>query len=127
MVRATNAIMYVVDDDESVRRALKRLLRSAGLEVVTFASARDFLDSDYRRENVCLIVDIQMPGLSGLDLKRELLKAGSAIPVIFITAFDNAKVRKQARQLQAAGYFRKPVDDRALLDAVDWALGDSAD
>jgi FixJ family two-component response regulator len=106
---------------------MKRLLRSAGLEVVTFASARDFLDSDYRRENVCLIVDIQMPDLSGLDLKRELLKAGSTIPVIFITAFDSAAVRQQARQVQAAGYFRKPVDDRALLDAIDWALSDSVE
>ncbi len=124
MVRVANAIMYIVDDDESVRRALRRLLRSAGLEATTFASAREFLDSDYRTENACLILDIQMPGLSGLDLQRELQAAGSTLPVIFITAFDSAETREEARSLGAAGYFQKPVDDQALLDAIQWVLSE---
>jgi FixJ family two-component response regulator len=118
----TPALIYVVDDNESVRRGLRRLLQSAKLQVQTYASAMEFLNSDYREENACLIADVRMPGLSGLDLQRELLAKGSTIPVIFITAFDTPETREQARALGAAGYFRKPVDDQALLDAIQWAL-----
>jgi FixJ family two-component response regulator len=118
----TPSLVYVVDDDESVRRALRRLLHSWGLRATTFASATEFLDSGPCEEDACLIADIRMPGLGGLDLQRELLAKGSTIPVIFITAFDTAETRKQARALGAAGYFRKPVDDQALLDAIRWAL-----
>jgi FixJ family two-component response regulator len=119
---STTSLVYVVDDDESVRRALRRLLHSWGLRARTFASATEFLDSGSREEDACLIADIRMPGLGGLDLHRELLAKGSTIPVIFITAFDTAETREQAKALGAAGYFRKPVDDQALLDAIRWAL-----
>jgi FixJ family two-component response regulator len=119
---STSSLVYVVDDDESVRRALQRLLHSAGLRARTFPSATEFLDSGSREEDACLIADIRMPGLGGLDLQRELLAEGSTIPVIFITAFDTQETRKRARALGAVGYFRKPVDDQALLDAIRWAL-----
>jgi FixJ family two-component response regulator len=119
---STTSLVYVVDDDESVRRALRRLLYSWGLRARTFASAAEFLDSGSREEDACLIADIRMPGLGGLDLQRELRAKGSTIPVIFITAFDTAETRERARALGAAGYFRKPVDDQALLDAIRWAL-----
>jgi FixJ family two-component response regulator len=118
----TTSLVYLVDDDESVRRALRRLLHSAGLQAKTFASATEFLDSGSREENACLIADIRMPGLGGLDLQRELLAKGSTIPVIFITAFDTPETRERARALGATGYFRKPVDDQAILDAIRWAL-----
>jgi FixJ family two-component response regulator len=119
---STSSLVYVVDDDESVRRALQRLLHSAGLRARTFPSATEFLDSGSREEDACLIADIRMPGLGGLDLQRELLAEGSTIPVIFITAFDTQETRERARALGAVGYFRKPVDDQALLDAIRWAL-----
>jgi len=123
MTDSTKAIIYIIDDDESVRRALKRLIRSANLDVEVFGSAQEFLNSSYRRQNVCLIVDIQMPGVNGLEMQRKLLAAGNDMPVIFVTAFDSKETRDEARKLGAASYFRKPVDDQALLDTIEWALG----
>jgi len=116
------AIVYIVDDDDEVLRAIKRLLRSAGLKAQTFASGDDFLKSKFRDQNACMIADIRMPGMSGLELYQELLGKGFKLPVIFITGFDDAKARSQAKSFGAIGYFRKPVDDQALLDAIRLAL-----
>ena len=122
MGEETKPIIYIVDDDESVRRAMKRLISSMGINVQTFASGREFLDSGYREHNACLIVDIKMPGMSGMELQKKLVAKGSKLPVIFITAFDTDKIRAEAKEIGAAGYFRKPVDDQALLDSIQWAL-----
>ena len=115
-------IIYMVDDDESVRRAMKRLISSMGLDVQTFPSGREFLDSDYRDQNACLVVDVKMPDMSGMELQKKLVAKGSKLPVIFVTAFDTNEIRGEAKKAGAAGYFRKPVDDQALLDSIQWVL-----
>ena len=97
--------VYVVDDDESVRRALGRLLKSAGIEAHVFASAEEFLQSDFHAKDACLVTDLRMPGMSGLDLQQELRKRHIDIPVVFVTAFDSDEARTQARLAGAAGYF----------------------
>ncbi len=114
-------MIYVVDDDASICKAMTRLMKSAGLSVQTFTSAEAFLNSVQPTESDCLLVDVQMPGMSGLELQRQLVRSGIRVPVIFITAFDDDQVRQQARQGGAAGYFRKPFDDQALLDAIKFA------
>ena len=113
---------YVIDDDESVRKAFERLLRSANLEVETFASVEEFFNGEPQGENTCIVVDIRMPGLTGFDLQRELGSRGIGMPVIVISASDDAQTRENARKLGAAAFFRKPIDDQALLDAILWAI-----
>ena len=115
-------MIYIVDDDESVRRAMKRLIRSAGMEVHTFTSAQEFLDFECINQNACMIVDIKLQGMSGLELQSELRAKGYDLPVIFITGFDSPETRQEAKKAGAAGYFRKPIDDHALLDSIKWAL-----
>jgi len=114
--------IYIVDDDASVRRAMERLIRSAGMEVQAFASAQEFLDFEYSNQNACMIVDIKLQGMSGLELQKELRTRGSDLPIIFITGFDSPEIREQAKKAGAAGYFRKPLDGQALLDTIQWAL-----
>jgi FixJ family two-component response regulator len=116
---------YVIDDDESVRRAFERLLRSANLEVETFASVEEFFNGERQGGQACIVVDIRMPGLTGFDLQRELESRGIGMPVIVISASDDAQTREQARRLGAAAFFRKPIDDQALLDAVWWAISEA--
>jgi len=111
----------VIDDDESVRKALKRLFRSADLDVETFSSAEEFLSSSREGQNACILIDIRMPGLTGFDLQKRLLSQGVQIPVIVISASDDVQTREHARELGAVNFFRKPVDDQALLDAIWWA------
>ncbi len=115
-------MIYVVDDDESVRKAFKRLLRSVNFEVEAFASAEEFLKSQKPSKNSCIIIDIRMPGLTGFDLQQKLIAQGSRIPLIVISASDDAQVREQAREMGAVAFFRKPIDDQALLDAITWAI-----
>ena len=115
-------LIYVVDDDASVRQALEMLLISASMEVLAFKSAEDFLEYELRKEKACLITDIKMKGLGGLELQQQLAERGIQIPIIFLTAFDSNVIRQQAKQAGAVGYFRKPVDDQALLDTIQWAL-----
>ena len=115
-------LVYVVDDDASVRDALRMLFVSADMEVKTFKSAEDFLECQVSKRNACLISDIKLKGLSGLELQQQLAERGTKIPVIFLTASDSNEDRQQAKQAGAAGYFRKPVDDQALLDAIYWTL-----
>ncbi len=114
-------MIYVVDDDESVRKAFKRLLRSVNIDVETFSSAEEFLKSQKPDKNSCIIIDIRMPGLTGFDLQRKLNDQGIGIPVIVISASDDVRIREQARELGAVAFFRKPIDDQALLDAISWA------
>ena len=117
----TRSMVYVIDDDESVRKALKRLLRSADLDAETFSSAEEFLSDSREGQNACILIDIRMPGLTGFDLQKRLLSQGVRIPVIVISASDDVQTREHARELEAVNFFRKPVDDQALLDAIWWA------
>ena len=112
----------VVDDDEAVRAALSNLLASLDLGVATFASAEEFLASPACRESACLITDVQMPGMSGLDLQRHLASEGNRIPVILITAFPQDRLRQQAEAEGAFGFFAKPFDGRLMIDCIERAL-----
>ena len=116
------AVVYVIDDDESVRRAFSRLLRSVGFDVETFSSAEEFLGNPMQTHNACILMDIRMPGLTGFELQKRLVSQGIEIPVIVISASDDVQAREQARELGAVGFFRKPVDDQALLDSIWWAI-----
>jgi FixJ family two-component response regulator len=110
--------VFVVDDDESIRRALKRLLRSEGYHVVTFGSAEDLLESHAVRGRGCLVLDIRLPGMSGLDLQDKLASLGEKQPIIFITAHENLQWQERAKSAGAIAYLRKPFDQQSLLDAV---------
>lgn len=122
MVRSGKVeVVSVVDDDESFRAALQRLLKSAGIPVRSFASAEDFLKSGQQRETGCLIVDIRMSGMSGLDLQAKLNADHCPIPTIFITAHDDEKMRLQAMRGGAVKFLAKPFDDAVLLESVRMA------
>jgi FixJ family two-component response regulator len=122
-----NSIVYVIDDDEPIRKAFSRLLRSADIAAETFSCPEDFLAGVRQKENACIIADLHMPGSTGFDLEKELTNRGLKIPVIVVSAGDDAKSREHARTLGAVAFFRKPVDDQALLDAVWWALSETAE
>ena len=117
-----DAVVYVIDDDESLREALRSLIRSVGLRVETFASAQEFLHSHRRDVPACLILDIRMPGLSGLDLQRELTAAQIHLPIIFITGHGDIPMSVRAMKAGAVEFLTKPFRDQDLLDAVNQAL-----
>lgn len=108
----------VVDDDASVRKALKRLLRANGYQVFTFDCAEAFLHSDYVRDKACLVLDIRLPGISGLELYEQLVSSEIANPVIFMTARDNPQSLAGAAKAGAVACLRKPFDQQLLLDAI---------
>jgi FixJ family two-component response regulator len=116
-------MVAVVEDDESYRVALQRLLKSAGFQVRSFASAEDFLDSGQQHETACLIADIRMPGMSGLDLQAKLNADHCPIPIIFITAHGDEQMRLQAMRGGAVKFLGKPFDSAILLESVRVALG----
>lgn len=118
--------VYIVDDDESIRKALQRLLKSAGYQALTFASAEDFLDSISGRGEGCLILDIRLPGISGLDLQEQLFSRGGKYSVIFITARDNPQWLEKAKKSGAIAYLKKPFNEHALLDAIQLARSNKA-
>ncbi len=115
-------MVAVVEDDESYRLALQRLLKSAGFSVQSFASAEDFLNCGQQHETGCLITDIRMPGMSGLDLQAKLNAEHCPIPIIFITALGDEKLRLQAMRGGAVQFLAKPFDGAALLESVRMAL-----
>jgi len=115
-------LLSVVDDDESVRESLPDLLREFGFAARAFSSGREFLLSDCVDETRCLILDIGMPGMTGLDLQQELKRLGQDIPIIFITGQKEEGIRKQAFRQGAVKFLNKPFSDTALLDAVNAAL-----
>ncbi len=114
--------VFVIDDDESMRAALKSLIRSVGLRVETFASAHEFLQSERPDAPACLILDVRMPGLSGLDLQRELTEANIHIPIIFITGHGDIPMSVRAMKAGAVEFLTKPFRDQDLLDAIQQAL-----
>jgi FixJ family two-component response regulator len=113
-------VVYIVDDDDSVRKGLSRLMQSAGLKSQSFSSAEKFLAKVDDHQRGCILLDITMPRMTGLQLQAELKKHGIDLPVIAVSARDDANTREMARELGAAFFFRKPVDDQALLDAIKW-------
>jgi FixJ family two-component response regulator len=119
---AERPLLSVVDDDESVRESLPDLLREFGFTARAFSSAQEFLSSDCLDETKCLILDVAMPGMSGLELQQELRNRGKQIPVIFITGQKDEDIRKQAFRQGAVNLLCKPFSDTALLDAVNAAL-----
>jgi FixJ family two-component response regulator len=121
-MRQAGQTVSVIDDDESVRRALGRLIRSFGWNVETFASAEEFLAPGEHRAPACLVLDLRMPGMSGLELQERLAAAGRHIPVVFITGHPDESARRAALAAGAVEFLRKPFDDRVLLDAVARAL-----
>jgi len=115
-------LLSVVDDDEMLRESLPDLLREFGFAARAFSSGQEFLSSGYVDETSCLILDVAMPGMSGLDLQGELKRRGQAIPIIFITGQKDEEIRKQAFRQGAVKFLYKPFSDSALLDAVNAAL-----
>ena len=119
-------LVAIVDDDESVQRALQDLIESDGLPAICFGSAEQFLDSEARRKAACLIADIRMPGMSGLELQAKLKAERCRIPVIFITAHGDAEMRIHAMRQGAVEFLSKPFDDAVLLEIVHAALEEIA-
>jgi FixJ family two-component response regulator len=114
--------VYIVEDEQTVRRALERLLTSADLSVCAFECVEAFMAADLETRAACVLADIDLGGTTTLDLPRRLKQAGKPLPVIFVTAWDSPEVRERVRLAGGAGYFRKPVDDQALIDAIQWAI-----
>jgi FixJ family two-component response regulator len=118
-------LISIVDDDESIREATKGLVRSLGYQAATFSSAEEFLQSDSVDSTSCLIADVQMPGLSGIDLQRRLTARGNQTPTIFITAFPEEQARAHVMKAGAVGYLGKPFSEESLVRCLDSALGRS--
>jgi FixJ family two-component response regulator len=119
-------LISIVDDDESIREATKGLVRSLGYFAATFASAEEFLNSGRINDTSCLITDVQMPGLSGVDLQRRLIAQGRTMPTIFVTAFPDERTRKRVLTAGAVGYLSKPYDEESLIACLDTALNGAA-
>jgi FixJ family two-component response regulator len=115
-------MISIIDDNDSVRESLQRLMRSVGFSVNVFASAEEFLDSDRLRNTDCLILDVRLPGMNGLELQRHLETSHFEIPIIFITSYEDDEVRARALNAGAVAYFLKPFNDEDLLNAIDAAL-----
>lgn len=115
-------IISIVDDDQDIRTAMGSLIRSLGYCSCEFPSAEAFLASPQLQETACLIADVQMPGMSGLDLQDALLAQDNSLPVIFVTGFPVDSVRQRAEAAGAAGFFAKPVDSESLILCLDAAL-----
>jgi FixJ family two-component response regulator len=117
-----SAVIAIVDDDESVRRSLQRLIRSAGWEVESFASAQEFLDRPSVEMPSCLVLDLQLPGPSGLDLQKRMAETGMQTPIVFLTGHGNIPATVQAMKAGAVEFLTKPVDDQELFTAIEEAI-----
>jgi len=122
MTTPNSSFVAIIDDDELMRSALQGLLKEAGFTARAFGSAEEFLSSDEYRHAACLIADIRMPGMSGLDLQARLNGEGIKIPTIFITAHGDVRMRMQALRAGAVEFLTKPFDEEVLLDSVRAAL-----
>jgi RNA polymerase sigma factor (sigma-70 family) len=118
-------IVFVIDDDESVRRGLERLLRSVGLDVESFGSSRDFIARPLPDRPACIVLDLRLPGASGLEVQETLGRAGREIPIIFISGYADVASSVRALKAGAIDFLQKPFSDQALLDIVHEALGRS--
>jgi FixJ family two-component response regulator len=120
-------LIAIVDDDQSMREATKGLIRSLGFDAEAFSSADDFLNFPNLRRTDCLVTDIHMPGMSGLDLHRRLVALGESIPTVLITAYPNENVRARALDPDIVGYLEKPFGEQDLLDCIRSALARGSD
>ena len=118
----SEGIVFVIDDDAGIRRALERLISSVGLTVETFDSAQAFLDRKPPEESACVVTDVRMPGISGLDLQKELADADIPIPVIVMTGHGTVPMSVRAMKAGAVDFLQKPIDEQVLLDAVHQAI-----
>jgi FixJ family two-component response regulator len=121
------SIVSIIDDDASVRIAVERIVRSMDLTAHTFASCGDFLDSPHLPDTSCIIADVQMPGMSGVELQGTLKARGLAIPMIFITAYPDDRIRRQALDGGAICFLNKPFDGAVIIGCIERALGRGAD
>ena len=122
-IKEADPIVFVVDDDLSVRDGIESLLRSVGLRVETFRTAQDFSRHSRPEAPACVVLDVRLPGLSGLDLQRELMRAGAPIPIIFITGYGDVPMSVQAMKAGAVEFLTKPFREQELLDAIREAIG----
>lgn len=120
----SNTVVYIVDDDESVRTGLSRLMRSAGLTSKSYKSAEMFLDQVDLESHGCILLDITMTHMNGLELGKRLKDRGICYPIIVVSAIDDEATRHSARELGVRFFLRKPVDDQALLDAIAWVMAE---
>jgi FixJ family two-component response regulator len=116
-------LIAIVDDDDSFRRATTNFIRSLGYTVLQFASAEAFLNSNRLHDTVCLISDVQMPGMNGIELQSKLIVQGCRLPIIFVTAFSEMRGRAQALSAGAIGFLTKPFSDEELIACLNKALG----
>jgi FixJ family two-component response regulator len=121
-VRESDAIIAIVDDDPSVRQGLQRLIRSAGWKPETFGSAQEFLDRRRTEAPSCLVLDLQLPGLSGLDLQKQMAEAGLETPIVFLTGHGDIPASVKAMKAGAIEFLTKPVDEEDLLRAIQEAI-----
>jgi two-component system response regulator FixJ len=117
-----NPTIYVVDDDPSVRESTKLMLKSVGFNVKTFGSAQDFLKANIQQDLGCLVLDVRMPGMSGLDLQEKLVSAKTPLPVIFITGHGTVPMSVRAMKAGAVDFLQKPFEEQDLLDAINRAI-----
>jgi CheY-like chemotaxis protein len=115
-------LISIIDDDDSVRSSLKSLVRSLGFGVCTFTSAEEFLNSPCQDDSSCLITDLQMPGMSGIELQQLLSAQGRHIPIIFVTAFPEDRIQRRALESGALGFLSKPFECQALVELIDKAI-----
>lgn len=120
---STKAIISIIDDDDAVRIATSSLVRSFGFDAATFASAEEFLQSNLVTGTDCVITDVQMPGMNGVEMQSSLLAAGNLTPMIFITAFPEESIRHQALDAGAVAFLTKPFSGSDLLACIDSAIG----
>ena len=121
-MQQSDAIVAIVDDDPSVRKGLERLIRSLGWNAETFASAQEFLDRPRTEAPSCIVLDLQLPGLSGLDLQKRMSEAGLETPIVFLTGHGNIPASVKAMKAGAVEFLTKPVDEEELLKAIQEAL-----
>jgi FixJ family two-component response regulator len=112
----------IVDDEEAIRKALSRLLRASGLEAESYANGQEFLDAAAERRPDCVVLDLHMPGMSGLQVLRKLKAAGQRLSIVVITAHDEPETRERCIDAGACAYLRKPLEDRLLLNAISAAM-----
>jgi FixJ family two-component response regulator len=117
-------MISIIDDDQSVREAVKSLIRSLGYEAATFASAEEYLGADRTRDSDCIITDVQMPGMTGIDLQDRLIADGYRRPIIFMSALSAEDAGADASRTAASRFLKKPFSDERLIDCLDRALKD---
>jgi two-component system response regulator FixJ len=114
--------VYIVDDDESVRKAFKKLLTFVGFDVHAFSSAEEFIEKTGSIKNGVIVLDMKMPGMTGIELLKRLTSHNSKIKVIAMSGYDDETTKELAEKMGVVAFFRKPVDDQALIDAIEWAM-----